>query len=474
MILRLFILSIIFIEGSFGNTPIYSFSLCTTKNYEGAIDCKKKNYPYLQTDIFILYGGDLKYRTTFGKFDSYKDAKAFEAKLPLKIKTQKPFIQQFSLENEKSVEHYAQNKLTQEYSKSEHNITQPISIAEENTPLLQPTNDSPKIAKEEHPIIDEPKRPTKGTPSFQNLATPSIVIEKEHIDKYENENNGLLTKILDALYSLLGVESDDESKEESLLENKNLVVTKQIEEIKAEKVVQQELNITQPLKSIELSPVVVNIPTPKVIEKLPIVQVAPTQNKTIAKVINPPEIKPVVIHNNENKQMSQPNSFPLTLEQLNQYEKIIISVDSTLNRMHIKGRKKEVLIDLKEYVVSTARKNGKKPQGDGGITAITFSPTWYPTPATIEHFKTKGIELPTAVPAGHKYNYMGPAKIHLSHKVNGKNIYRIHGTLNESTIGSNESSGCIRMKNKEVLELAQLLSYFAKQKKMDNIKVILE
>lgn len=49
---------------------------------------------------------------------------------------------------------------------------------------------------------------------------------------------------------------------------------------------------------------------------------------------------------------------------------------------------------------------------------------------------------------------MGAAKINLSHRVDGQEVYRIHGTLNENTIGTNESAGCIRMKNKEVVELA--------------------
>jgi L,D-transpeptidase YcfS len=110
------------------------------------------------------------------------------------------------------------------------------------------------------------------------------------------------------------------------------------------------------------------------------------------------------------------------------------------------------------------------------ITAISFSPTWYPTPKTLSYFKSKGIDLPSAVPAGSKYNYMGSAKISLSHRVNGQEIYRIHGTIHEESIGTSESGGCIRMKNKEVLELANLLQNFTKvaKKSYGNIKVILK
>lgn len=69
---------------------------------------------------------------------------------------------------------------------------------------------------------------------------------------------------------------------------------------------------------------------------------------------------------------------------------------------------------------------------------------------------------------------MGAAKINLTHEVNGKSTFRIHGTLNEKTIGTNESAGCIRMKNSEVLQLATLMNDFAKSKGMSEIKVILK
>lgn len=78
------------------------------------------------------------------------------------------------------------------------------------------------------------------------------------------------------------------------------------------------------------------------------------------------------------------------------------------------------------------------------------------------------------VPSGHKYNYMGAAKINLTHVVDGKNTFRIHGTLNESTIGTNESSGCIRMKNADILQLASMLNQFSSVKSLDNVKVVLK
>lgn len=116
----------------------------------------------------------------------------------------------------------------------------------------------------------------------------------------------------------------------------------------------------------------------------------------------------------------------------------------------------------------------KKPLGEGTISKISLDPVWYPTEDTKKTFRKKGIELPSVVPSGHKYNFMGAAKINLTHKVDGKNTYRIHGTLNEKTIGTNESAGCIRMKNSDVLELASLLNDFADIKSLNSVKVILK
>lgn len=69
---------------------------------------------------------------------------------------------------------------------------------------------------------------------------------------------------------------------------------------------------------------------------------------------------------------------------------------------------------------------------------------------------------------------MGSAKINLTHKVDGKQTFRIHGTLSEKTIGTYESSGCIRMKNSEVIQLVKLLNEFIDFRSMDDIQVVLK
>lgn len=162
------------------------------------------------------------------------------------------------------------------------------------------------------------------------------------------------------------------------------------------------------------------------------------------------------------------------LSETGSYDKIIIDVDSSKNILSVNAKIDDKMKLLKSYKVSTARKDIKKPLGIGDITAITLNPVWYPTQDTIESFKKKGIFLPKMVKGGDKLNYMGSAKINLTHKVDGKDTFRIHGTLSEKTIGSYESSGCIRMKNSEVVELVGLLKEFIEFKGMDDIKVVLK
>ena len=143
--------------------------------------------------------------------------------------------------------------------------------------------------------------------------------------------------------------------------------------------------------------------------------------------------------------------------------------------MLLKGKNKDgKIIDIKSYIVSTAKTSIKKPQGTGTITSISLNPDWNPTSKTIKVFKDRGIDLPSVVPFGDKLNHMDAAKINLSHRVDGQEVYRIHGTLSENTIATNESAGCIRMKNKEVVELASFLNKFSKNKSLNNISVILE
>jgi hypothetical protein len=56
--------------------------------------------------------------------------------------------------------------------------------------------------------------------------------------------------------------------------------------------------------------------------------------------------------------------------------------------------------------------------------------------------------LPTWVPGGHRMNPLGVRALYL-----GSSTYRIHGTDAPWTIGTAASKGCIRMYNRDVLDL---------------------
>ena len=173
------------------------------------------------------------------------------------------------------------------------------------------------------------------------------------------------------------------------------------------------------------------------------------------------------------KKVSKSNLPKEQTRNLNNYDELIIKVDSKTNIMELFAKNGENEEKIKSYIVSTGKDSIKKPLGVGRISQISLNPVWYPTADTKKSFAKKGIVLPNIVPPNHKYNYMGMAKLNLTHSVDGNTTYRIHGTLNEKTLGSNESAGCIRMRNNDVVELAILLEEFANIKTLNKVKVVL-
>jgi lipoprotein-anchoring transpeptidase ErfK/SrfK len=91
---------------------------------------------------------------------------------------------------------------------------------------------------------------------------------------------------------------------------------------------------------------------------------------------------------------------------------------------------------------------GPKPgAGWSGTLTVTekrVNPDWRPTADMLRENPT----LPTYVPGGHKMNPLGVRALYL-----GASTYRIHGIDAPWTIGQYASSGCIRMFNKDVIDL---------------------
>lgn len=83
-------------------------------------------------------------------------------------------------------------------------------------------------------------------------------------------------------------------------------------------------------------------------------------------------------------------------------------------------------------------------QGVMNVSMKRVDPPWTPTPTMLR----ENPKLPRFVPGGHPLNPMGARALYL-----GSSAYRIHGTDAPWTIGQAVSKGCIRMYNKDVIDL---------------------
>ena len=91
-----------------------------------------------------------------------------------------------------------------------------------------------------------------------------------------------------------------------------------------------------------------------------------------------------------------------------------------------------------------------------GMTTVTNkreNPSWTPTPSMV----AENPKLPRWVPGGHPMNPLGVRALYL-----GSSTYRIHGTDAPWTIGTAVSKGCIRMYNRDVMDLYPRVALNAK------------
>ena len=92
-------------------------------------------------------------------------------------------------------------------------------------------------------------------------------------------------------------------------------------------------------------------------------------------------------------------------------------------------------------------KPGFEWAGTHHVTRKAEWPSWTPPKEMITREAAKGHYLPAFMEGGPQ-NPMGARAMYL-----GSTLYRIHGTNQPWTIGSNNSSGCIRMRNEDVTDL---------------------
>ena len=442
----------IFVQPSFClENKIYSISVCTTSSKEAANRCKENISKNTNIETFIQENLNKSYSTYLGKFTTYDETKKVLNNSSDFVKKQKPFIK--IIKNYKEIEITAQN--TQENKNVEKRILEIDKIINKIDKALEEVQ---RIEKEKV-LSDEQRKRTEIEIQKEQEIRKKIETEAQKM-KAEVEEK----RIKDEQEITEKFRKEKEEKEKAFNEIQKIKNErdKALEEVQR---IEKEKNLSdEQRKKTEIE-----IQKEQEIRK----KIETEAQKMKAEVEEKRIKEEQEVTEKFRKEKEENNSQKIN--ELNDFENLIIKVDSTKNIMLLKGKDiKGKITDIKTYKVSTAKNSIKKPLGIGSITSISLNPQWHPTDKTLKAFREKGINLPSVVPFGHKLNYMGAAKINLTHRVNGQEVYRIHGTISEETIGTYESSGCIRMKNKEVTELATLLENFSKAKSLNNISVILE
>lgn len=411
----------------------YTISVCITSSLENALTCKYKILAEdVKSDVFIVKENE-KYLTNLGIFTDENSAKYAIKIAPSYVKKQKPFVKEIS------------NEVVSLKSKNEQVIDLSLPIKE----IVMNNETAKNKTKKDEKLIDL----TSTIPKAEELK----LVQSYPFDEGQKLNGEPVKKWKKpVVYTKEELEYIEELKKISMEE------FDKADEEKQQKIVPAKINkpkeIVQEVEPVKVEKLVDNIEKVQRVYNYEKVE----KNEKIEEVqkIEQPKVK----------KEKETNLIPKVAD----YEEILIEVDSVNNFMSVKAKIDNQIKDIKTYRVSTGKDDVKKPFGAGKVSKISLNPVWYPTADTIKSFKKRGINLPSVVPPGNKYNYMGAAKINLTHEVDGKNTFRIHGTLNEKTIGTNESAGCIRMKNGEVLQLATLLNQFANLKSLNDIKVILK
>ncbi|MFV7789616.1 L,D-transpeptidase [Aliarcobacter lanthieri] len=388
----------------------YTIAVCATSTLEYALVCKKRIFDNMRGEVFIVKQQD-KYFTNLNIYDDKEIAKVTLKHASKYVLEQKPYIKEI---DENIVKRIDKKKLFIDMNEVIKPI-QKIQIKEQN--------------KVEEISINNDEIINTTNPINQKSIIPLVSAIPDNLE-------------------IIGILPYSEEPEISQKEDKQKNIVKNNLELKSE---------------VDFGNLNDNNISPEDEDELLHISMEEYDAQNNQQIKTVYEVK-----NIQKNTLKKENK-----NSLNNYENIIIKVDSKTNIMDVFakiGNKEE---KIKSYIVSTGKNDIKKPLGVGKISQISLNPVWYPTEDTKKSFAKRGIILPNVVPANHKYNYMGAAKLNLTHEVDGKTTYRIHGTLNEKTLGRNESAGCIRMKNIDVLELTKLIEDFSNIKSLNRVKVIL-
>ena len=137
-----------------------------------------------------------------------------------------------------------------------------------------------------------------------------------------------------------------------------------------------------------------------------------------------------------------PAYLPQDVSYEGKYKSGTIVIDTVQNFLYLVGPKGTA----RRYGVGTG-KPGFEWAGTHKISRKAEWPDWHPPTEMIAREAAKGRISPDYMPGGPE-NPMGARALYI-----GSTMYRIHGTNQPWTIGGAVSSGCIRMRNEDVVDL---------------------
>lgn len=149
-------------------------------------------------------------------------------------------------------------------------------------------------------------------------------------------------------------------------------------------------------------------------------------------------------------------SIILIPSELGATENTTLSISLSERKLYI--FENEQRVGVKSYAIGVPRGDYYQLPLTGKLIEIQINPFWQPTKSTrSDYLKKKKIELPDIVLPGHPKNAMGKVKFIFDFDQKIKDPIRLHGTNEQDSIGRRVSRGCIRMKNNEALEVAEIL-----------------
>jgi lipoprotein-anchoring transpeptidase ErfK/SrfK len=170
------------------------------------------------------------------------------------------------------------------------------------------------------------------------------------------------------------------------------------------------------------------------------------QSRQVAQPARPDRVQTAAVQAPARRMVMRPRINPIYLPQEVAYNGAqrpgTIVIDTTKNFLYLVEKNGKA----RRYGVGTG-KPGFEWSGTHKITNKRVWPDWRPPAEMIKREAANGRYLPTWL-AGGIENPLGARALYL-----GTTEYRIHGTNQPWTIGGAVSSGCIRMRNEDVVDL---------------------